>query len=104
MNKKEKEKQKVINELFHTELTHVRHLGVLEAVFFVPMRNEHIMSKDDLDNLFPNLSKVSIAFLHAASHLDKRVCPSGCPSVRRSVTLFRKPFIMLILMYKTIQK
>ena len=58
MNRKEKEKQKVINELFHTELTHVRHLRVLETVFFVPMRNEHIMSKDDLDNLFPNLSEV----------------------------------------------
>ena len=58
MNKKEKEKQKVINELFHTELTHVRHLQVLEELFSVPMRNEHIMSKEDLDTLFPNLSEV----------------------------------------------
>ena len=59
MNKKEKEKQKVINELFHTELTHVRHLRVLETLFYIPMRNEHIMIKDDLDTLFPNLSEVS---------------------------------------------
>ncbi|XP_022258451.1 putative leucine-rich repeat-containing protein DDB_G0290503 isoform X2 [Limulus polyphemus] len=55
---KEKKRQDVINELFHTERTHVRNLKVLDRLFFKPLQQEKLLQQDLLDLLFPNLEEL----------------------------------------------
>ena len=45
-------------EFFHTEKSHVRNLKVLERLFFQPLKESGIMSKDLVEQLFPNLEEV----------------------------------------------
>ncbi|KAG1693951.1 Rho guanine nucleotide exchange factor 12 [Nymphon striatum] len=58
MKPKEKNRQDVINELFHTEKTHVRNLKVLEGVFYRPMLQEQVASSDLIGLLFGNLEEM----------------------------------------------
>ncbi|XP_076339826.1 uncharacterized protein LOC143240749 [Tachypleus tridentatus] len=55
---KEKKRQDVINELFHTERTHVRNLKILDRLFFKPLQQEKLLQQDLLDFLFPNLEEL----------------------------------------------
>ncbi|XP_033119651.1 rho guanine nucleotide exchange factor 11-like isoform X3 [Anneissia japonica] len=54
MKSKDIKRQEIINELFHTERTHVRGLKVLDRVFFRPMQAEHILDQE-IKFIFPNL-------------------------------------------------
>ncbi|KFM79191.1 Rho guanine nucleotide exchange factor 11, partial [Stegodyphus mimosarum] len=58
MKPKEKKRQDVINELFHTERTHVRNLKVLDRLFYKPMLQEQLLPPDFLNLLFPNLEEM----------------------------------------------
>ncbi|KAG8192162.1 hypothetical protein JTE90_027804 [Oedothorax gibbosus] len=58
MKPKEKKRQDVINELFHTERTHVRNLKVLDQVFYKPLLQEQLLPLDFLNLLFPNLEEM----------------------------------------------
>lgn len=55
---KEKKRQEVINELFHTERTHVRNLKILLRVFYKPMLINNIVSPDVVHLLFANLEQL----------------------------------------------
>ncbi|XP_055330885.1 rho guanine nucleotide exchange factor 11-like isoform X2 [Paramacrobiotus metropolitanus] len=55
---KERKRQDVINELFHTERTHVRNLKVLHQVFYQPMLRDQILPPDILHLIFANLEEM----------------------------------------------
>ncbi|XP_029828089.3 rho guanine nucleotide exchange factor 11 isoform X6 [Ixodes scapularis] len=57
---KEMKRQDVINELFHTERTHVRNLKILMRLFHQPLRlqQEPVLGVELLDLLFPNLEEL----------------------------------------------
>ncbi|EYC00481.1 hypothetical protein Y032_0115g495 [Ancylostoma ceylanicum] len=55
---KEKKRQEVINELFHTERTHVRNLKILLRVFYKPMLVNNVVSPDVVHLLFANLDQL----------------------------------------------
>ncbi|XP_071526476.1 uncharacterized protein [Panulirus ornatus] len=55
---KERKRQETINELFHTERTHVRVLKVLKHLFQVPMTEAGLLPRDQLDILFPNMDQM----------------------------------------------
>uniref|UniRef100_A0A1I7Z2X7 Rho guanine nucleotide exchange factor 11 n=1 Tax=Steinernema glaseri TaxID=37863 RepID=A0A1I7Z2X7_9BILA len=55
---KEKRRQEVINELFHTERTHVRNLKVLYTVFCKPMLQQQIVGGETINLLFANLDEL----------------------------------------------
>ncbi|XP_038062794.1 nucleoprotein TPR-like isoform X3 [Patiria miniata] len=55
---KEVKRQEVINELFHTERSHVRNLKVLDRVFYRPMLREQVLSKELIHAIFPNLNEM----------------------------------------------
>ena len=45
-------------ELFHTERSHVRNLKVLDRLFFRPILENSLMSREMVERLFPNLEDV----------------------------------------------
>ncbi|KRT81051.1 hypothetical protein AMK59_5076, partial [Oryctes borbonicus] len=51
----EKKRQDVINELFHTERSHLRNLKVLERVFCKRIQEQKLLKDDEISLLFPNL-------------------------------------------------
>ncbi|XP_043228876.1 rho guanine nucleotide exchange factor 11-like isoform X13 [Amphibalanus amphitrite] len=55
---KEKQRLDVVNELFHTERTHVRNLKVLVHLFNRPMINLNILQPNDINLLFGNLEEL----------------------------------------------
>ncbi|TMS36379.1 hypothetical protein L596_003557 [Steinernema carpocapsae] len=55
---KEKRRQEVINELFHTERTHVRNLKVLYTVFCKPMLQQQVIGSETINLLFTNLDEL----------------------------------------------
>ncbi|GLV42592.1 Rho guanine nucleotide exchange factor 2 [Carabus blaptoides fortunei] len=55
LHPEEKKRQEIINELFHTERSHVRNLKVLETVFYRPLLHSKCLPKDQIDLLFSNL-------------------------------------------------
>ncbi|CAI4228323.1 unnamed protein product [Auanema sp. JU1783] len=55
---KEKKRQDFINELFHTERTHLRNLKILWKVFYRPMTSQNIISAELARLLFSNLEEV----------------------------------------------
>merc|ERR1719225_352554 len=58
LNPRDKKRQDVINEFFHTEKSHVRTLKVLDRLFFRPLIENSFMSRELVDQLFPNLEEV----------------------------------------------
>ncbi|XP_046751992.1 rho guanine nucleotide exchange factor 12 isoform X4 [Diprion similis] len=54
----EKKRQEVINELFHTERSHVRALKVLSQVFHKPMVESQVLPQDQILLLFSNLDEM----------------------------------------------
>ncbi|XP_065563903.1 uncharacterized protein LOC136029437 isoform X6 [Artemia franciscana] len=57
LSHKEKQRQEVINELFHTERSHVRCLKVLDRVFCRPLTESNLIP-DILNLLFANLNEM----------------------------------------------
>merc|ERR1712179_32274 len=55
---KERKRQDTINELFHTERTHVRVLKVLKSLFCDPMCQSKLLPEDLLELLFPNMEQI----------------------------------------------
>ncbi|XP_050840327.1 rho guanine nucleotide exchange factor 11 [Serinus canaria] len=55
LSQREVDRQEVINELFVTELSHLRILRVLDLLFFQRLRREQLLSREELGLLFPNL-------------------------------------------------
>nr|CAD7570028.1 unnamed protein product [Timema californicum] len=58
LSDKEKKRQDVINELFHSERSHVRHLKVLDQVFYRPMLDNQVLPSDHIQLLFSNLDQM----------------------------------------------
>ncbi|KAK6174010.1 hypothetical protein SNE40_017364 [Patella caerulea] len=54
---KERKRQEVLNELFHTEKMHVRNLKILDTLFFRPMVGEPA-TKDLAKKLLPNIHQM----------------------------------------------
>ncbi|XP_066599508.1 rho guanine nucleotide exchange factor 12-like isoform X2 [Prorops nasuta] len=54
----EKKRQEVINELFHTERSHVRALRVLSYVFHKPLLESQVLPLDQIQLLFSNLDEM----------------------------------------------
>nr|XP_031847705.1 rho guanine nucleotide exchange factor 12 isoform X2 [Nomia melanderi] len=54
----EKKRQEVINELFHTERSHVRALKVLSHVFHKPLLESLVLPSDQIQLLFSNLDEM----------------------------------------------
>ncbi|XP_032676783.1 uncharacterized protein LOC116846699 isoform X4 [Odontomachus brunneus] len=54
----EKKRQEVINELFHTERSHVRALNVLLHVFHKPLLESQVLPLDQIQLLFSNLDEM----------------------------------------------
>lgn len=58
LSPREKKRQEVINELFHTERSHVRTLKVLDLVFRRPMLEAGLLYDQQMDRVFKNLEKM----------------------------------------------
>ena len=58
LSSREMKRQDVINELFHTERSHVRSLKVLDVVFRRPLLDSYRMDRGLVDRLFPGLDEV----------------------------------------------
>lgn len=58
MSDKEIKTQEVINELIHTEQKHVRNLKILKHHFYLPIKINMYLSKEELNVMFPNLEQV----------------------------------------------
>ncbi|XP_063236975.1 rho guanine nucleotide exchange factor 11-like isoform X2 [Bacillus rossius redtenbacheri] len=58
LSDREKKRQDIINELFHSERSHVRNLKVLEQVFYRPMEESQALPADHLQLLFSNLDQM----------------------------------------------
>lgn len=58
LTKKQIKTQEVINELIHTEQKHVRNLKIMKNHFYVPIRVNMYLTREERDILFPNLEEV----------------------------------------------
>ena len=58
LSSREMKRQDVINELFHTERSHVRSLKVLDVVFRRPLLDSYRMDRALVERLFPGLDDV----------------------------------------------
>lgn len=58
LSRKDIKTQEVINELIHTEQKHVRNLKIMDNHFYVPIKVNMYLTKDERDILFPNLQEV----------------------------------------------
>nr|KAG5701064.1 hypothetical protein BaRGS_008785 [Batillaria attramentaria] len=67
---KEKKRQEVINELFHTERAHLRNLKVLDLLFYRPMMAEGGIMADLSRALFPNIDEMIT--LHAVMNKEMK--------------------------------
>jgi len=54
----EKKRQEVLNELFHTERSHVRNLKVVDRLFHRPIKSQQLLSPDLLQMLFGNWEEI----------------------------------------------
>ncbi|XP_074038354.1 rho guanine nucleotide exchange factor 2 isoform X3 [Leptinotarsa decemlineata] len=54
----EKKRQDVINELFHTESSHVRNLKVLYKIFYKKIQESQTLKPEELNLIFPNIKEM----------------------------------------------
>jgi len=78
LSSKEAKRQDVINELFHTERSHVRNLKVLDRVFRRPLLESGLMPKEVVDRLFPNIEEV-LAVHSSYNNAMKNLVKGGFP-------------------------
>uniref|UniRef100_A0A915ID51 DH domain-containing protein n=1 Tax=Romanomermis culicivorax TaxID=13658 RepID=A0A915ID51_ROMCU len=55
---KERKRQEVVNELFHTERTHARNLKILYYIFYEPLINNAIVPSETVNLIFSNLDEL----------------------------------------------
>lgn len=82
LSKKETKRQDVINELFHTERSHVRNLKVLDRLFYRPLLKEithGLTTRDLVDRLFPNLDEVLAWHTKCNQKMKDQVKQKGFP-------------------------
>ncbi|XP_039278678.1 uncharacterized protein LOC111045203 [Nilaparvata lugens] len=79
---REKKRQEVINELFHTERSHVRGLKVLDQVFYRPMRDQQILPVEQMQLLFANLDEMLTRHGHFNQAMKARR-KEAVPTVQR---------------------
>eukprot|EP00092_Neocalanus_flemingeri_P029208 GFUD01031705.1.p1 GENE.GFUD01031705.1~~GFUD01031705.1.p1 ORF type:complete len:1324 (-),score=443.62 GFUD01031705.1:1464-5210(-) len=80
LTSKEAKRQDVVNELFHTERSHVRNLKVLDRVFRRPLLESGLMPREVVDRLFPNIEEVlnvHSSYNNAMRNLAKGGFPIG---------------------------
>ncbi|CAG7831461.1 unnamed protein product [Allacma fusca] len=58
LDRLEKKRQEVLNELFHTERSHVRNLKVVDRLFHRPIRQQQLLPPDIINKLFANLEEM----------------------------------------------
>ncbi|KAM6217194.1 rho guanine nucleotide exchange factor 11 [Rhynchocyon petersi] len=58
LSQREIDRQEIINELFVTEVSHLRTLRVLDLIFYQRMKKENLMPREELSRLFPNLPEL----------------------------------------------
>lgn len=58
MSDKEIKTQEVINELIHTEQKHVRNLKIMKHHFYLPIKVNMYLTREELNVMFPNLEQV----------------------------------------------
>ena len=58
LSAREAKRQDVINELFHTERSHVRNMKVLDKLFRRPLMESGLMPREVVERLFPNIDDV----------------------------------------------
>lgn len=69
LSEKEIKTQEVINELIHTEQKHVRNLKIMKHHFYLPIKVNMYLSKEELNVMFPNLDQVLELHCKLLSHL-----------------------------------
>lgn len=79
---KEKKRQDFINELFHTERTHVRNLKILMKLFYKPMLTNNVVSPEVLSLLFANLEQL----IDVHSKMSRKM-REACEMFKRDPTL-----------------
>ncbi|XP_035704307.1 uncharacterized protein LOC110844861 isoform X9 [Folsomia candida] len=58
LDRLEKNRQEVLNELFHTERSHVRNLKVVDRLFHRPIRQQQLLPENLIQMLFANLDEM----------------------------------------------
>ncbi|GAU88500.1 hypothetical protein RvY_01187-2 [Ramazzottius varieornatus] len=58
LDARNRKRQEVIAELFHTERTHVRNLKVLRMVFYIPMTRDNVLPPELASQVFANLDEM----------------------------------------------
>ena len=79
LSSKELKRQDVINELFHTERSHVRNLKVLDMVFRRPLLETGRMERLLVERLFPGLDEVLAVHQRYNNAMKARVKSGGFP-------------------------
>jgi hypothetical protein len=69
--------QDVINELFHTERSHVRNLKVLDSVFRRPLIETGRMPRELVERIFPNLGDVLALHQRYNTAMKERIAAGG---------------------------
>ena len=87
----EQKRQDVINELFHTERSHVRNLKVLEHVFRRPLLECGLVPREVVDRLFPNLQEV--ISVHQSYHAAMKTLAKGGFPIGRVGNLLADMFL-----------
>jgi hypothetical protein len=78
LSDKEIKTQEVINELIHTEQKHVRNLKIMKHHFYLPIKVNMYLTKEEINVLFPNLEEVlelhcKTAWSHTHTHTSDRL-------------------------------
>ncbi|XP_060520310.1 rho guanine nucleotide exchange factor 11 isoform X2 [Cylas formicarius] len=77
----EKKRQDVINELFHTEFSHVQILKVLYRLFYKKLQETQVLKPDELGLIFPNIKE--LLDIHSEVEKEMRRIRKQDPLVRQ---------------------
>ncbi|XP_018315492.1 rho guanine nucleotide exchange factor 12 isoform X2 [Mycetomoellerius zeteki] len=80
LSNSEKKRQDVINELFHTERSHVRALKVLSHVFHKPLLESQVLPLDQIQLLFSNLDEMLMIHSHFNQAMKRKKKENPCVS------------------------
>ena len=81
LGKKEVKRQDLINELIHTEKTHIRKLKVMLYIFYRPLLSSQLLDKDKTQSLFPHLEELISIHCNLLAQLKERSNPQAHGSV-----------------------
>ncbi|XP_063911076.1 rho guanine nucleotide exchange factor 11 isoform X3 [Zophobas morio] len=68
----EKKRQDVINELFHTENSHVRNLRVLCDIFYKTLKESALLKSEEIALIFPNIKEMLNVHMQFNKDMKKR--------------------------------